>query len=335
MTEMSRARWREIYDGGSAEAEDEVFMSLARDILRLQEINRRKAGGDAMRTLHAKIVVGITNAKLVIDDEMPERFQAAHFQPGASLPVTLRLSNASGVVQHDVAPDMRGAALRLTAPDGARHDLLMTSFPVSHARNARQFVAFALLASGERSQMVSQMTELFGEQETERMLANIKQAARPSSSLATERYWSRGAILWGDAGPVRYSLRPTAASLPSSPNGEPNGLRTEFQDRLLRDDVEFRFALQAFVDEDSTPIEDGAIEWTEAASPPVDIATLVIPRQDLRASEAAGLSAVDEIAFNPWNAPADFRPLGNLNRARKAIYAASAAGWLKPRGDDR
>ena len=31
------------------------------------------------------------------------------------------------------------------------------------------------------------------------------------------------------------------------------------------------------------------------------------------------------MAFNPWNATDSFRPLGNLNRARKAAYDASVA----------
>ena len=39
----------------------------------------------------------------------------------------------------------------------------------------------------------------------------------------------------------------------------------------------------------------------------------------------ARAAAIDALAFNPWNTTDDFRPLGNLNRARKAAYDASAA----------
>ena len=34
------------------------------------------------------------------------------------------------------------------------------------------------------------------------------------------------------------------------------------------------------------------------------------------------------MAFNPWNTTDEFRPLGNLNRARKAVYDASSAHRL-------
>ena len=41
------------------------------------------------------------------------------------------------------------------------------------------------------------------------------------------------------------------------------------------------------------------------------------------------------LTFDPWNTTDEFRPLGNLNRARKAVYDASAAHrlgyrWEKP-----
>lgn len=332
MSGMASSGWQEVYDGGSPEAEQEIFQALAADMLILQEANRQKSGAaHANRTLHAKIVVGITDARLIIDPDLPERFRAAHFQPGASLPTTVRLSNASGVIQGDDVPDMRGAALKIALPDGTAHDLLMTSFPVSHARNARQFVMFAVIASGDRAQMLPRMITAFGEAETQRMLGNIKQGVRPSASLATERYWSRGAILWGNAGPVRYSLIPADDTAPNlgPPADGPESLRSEFEERVRHGDVTFRLALQSFVSEERTPIEDGATEWTEADAPPVEIATLILPQQDLSAAGAVTRSRIDALAFNPWHAPAEFRPLGNLNRARKTVYAASAERWLK------
>lgn len=92
--------------------------------------------------------------------------------------------------------------------------------------------------------------------------------------------------------------------------------------------VRYRLALQRFVDEDRTPIEDGAVEWREEVSPPVEVATVTIPQQEIL-SETGRAQAVevDRIAFNPWNAPPEFRPLGNLNRARRIVYARSAQSW--------
>jgi hypothetical protein len=35
--------------------------------------------------------------------------------------------------------------------------------------------------------------------------------------------------------------------------------------------------------------------------------------------------AIEVSAFNPWNAPPEFHPLGNLMRARKHVYRAGAS----------
>ncbi len=329
---MSKAKgWTEIFDGGSPEAERKIFLALAEDMLRIQEANRQKAGASApRRTLHAKLVAGFTDATLKIDHTLPDDFAVSWCQPGASLSAIVRFSNASGVPQQDTSPDMRGVAIRLALPEGKIHDLLMTSFPVSHARNASQFVKFALIAmSGERETMLSRLTETFGEEEALRMLANIRQGLRPCASLALERFWSRGAFLWGSE-PVRFELLP-ASNTPefSAALTEPDALRDELAERLKKGDVYYRLALQRFVNETDTPIEDAAIEWKEDVSPPIEVATLIIPQQDLTGENGKlQFAEVDQLAFNPWNAPAAFRPLGNLNRARGEVYGKSASRWL-------
>ena len=326
----SAASWTEIYDGGSPEAEEEIFLGLAQQMLAIQEGNRVRAHlARPYRTLHAKQLVGIKNAELIVDANLPTRFAVGHFTAGTRLPVIARFSSASASPQSDSLPDIRGAALKIGVAGDAVHDLLMTSFPVSHARNARQFVEFAVIASGDRTTLVERVVDAFGEAEAKRMLGNIQRGARQCVSLALERFWSRGAILWGNF-PVRFDLRPTIAAASAEPA---NDLHAEFAARLGSGDVCFRLALQSYVDEERTPIEDGAIEWREDNSPPLEIATLVIPRQNLldevtleRANE------VDAMAFNPWNAPSAFRPLGNLNRARKVVYGSSAERWQQRTG---
>jgi hypothetical protein len=323
--------WHELYDGGSVEAENKIFAGLAEQMLAIQEANRQKAGRDRPdRTLHAKMVAGVTNARLIVDQTLPAIFQVMHFQPGATLPVAVRFSNASAIPQSDFAPDMRGVALKIGLDGCHVHDLLMTSYPVSHARDARQFVEFAVIAQGPRETFVERLVSTFGEAEAKRMLDNVQAAARPCTSLATQRFWSRGAVLWGGM-PVRFDLRPVAKSTPSASALEaPDFLRAELASRLTSGDVSFRLALQPFVNERETPIEDASVQWEENVSRPVEIATLVISQRlldDEDGKKQADL--VSSMAFNPWNAPTSFRPLGNLNRVRGLVYGMSATRWQR------
>lgn len=328
-----RPPWREVYQGGSPEAEQEHFRQLASAIVDVQRENRQKSGAPVLRrTFHAKIVVGVDNAELAFVDDLPAELSAGHFTPGSRLPVTVRLSNASGTVRSDSAPDLRGAALKIALPGGGEHDLLMTSYPVSHARNADQFVAVAQVGAGPPQEVQPRLLALFGPAETNRIVSNLRQANRPSPSLALESYWSRGAVLWGDAGPVRFRLSPLTSTAPgpvaAPPSDDPERLAQDFAARLSSEPVQFALHVQKYVSEQLTPIEDGAVEWKENDSPWLRVATLTIPAQNL--GDANGLATrdhVDTLAFNPWHAPAEFRPLGNLNRARHPVYAASARGW--------
>ncbi|REF00431.1 peroxidase family protein [Thermomonospora umbrina] len=332
-----RGAHHESYLGGTPEAERAILERLARDLMavQLKTAARRGAGAGVDRAFHAKAILGVDNATLRFRPDLPEDLRAGFARPGAAYPVVVRLSNASGAHAPDSAPDLRGAALRVQAGPDRVHDLLMTNFPVSHARDAREFVAFAKATAGADT-TVRRAVALYvrlplavGRSAAARMRRNVLAGARRQvRSLALETYWSRAAVLWGDAGPVRYRLRPAAGPPPAPPvpDADPDRLTRELTARLARTDVVFELCVQRYVDARRTPVEDGAAEWRDEDAPPVPVATLTIPRQDLGTADArAAALAVDRLAFDPWNTTEEFRPLGNLNRARKAAYEASAA----------
>ncbi len=317
--------WREIPLGGSAEAEEALFVRFAEDMVNIQRHVAHKSGLQGQRTLHAKMIAGFADARLVVDTDLPNELAQGSFQPGSGLSAQVRFSNASSFHRPDAIPDMRGIAVRLDLGAGQSHDLLATSYPVSHARDAAQFVEVAKIANGPRVLILPRFLSAFGIKETLRILGNVRAGSRTINSIATQSFWSRGAILWGSAGPVRFSFQPTSAPGPMS---EPGDLGKELEGRLAKGDVAFRLKLQKFLDESCTPIEDGSVEWQEKDTPSIGVATLIIPHRDTDAPDA-GQSAgdVNALAFNPWNAPSSFRPLGNLNRARGQVYAASAKQW--------
>ncbi|MFF3879143.1 hypothetical protein [Streptomyces sp. NPDC001978] len=90
----------EQYVSGSPEAERLIFERLARDLLRVQlKVKERSGSAAIQRTFHAKAVVGVENARLRFHDDLPDALQTGFARPGADYPVTVRLSNASGVRQ--------------------------------------------------------------------------------------------------------------------------------------------------------------------------------------------------------------------------------------------
>jgi hypothetical protein len=102
-------------------------------------------------------------------------------------------------------------------------------------------------------------------------------------------------------------------------------LRRDLVARLRRGDLRFHLAAQFFVDEGRTPIEDASVRWSTSVAPLLTLATLTIPRQDLASPEArASETFVDRLSFTPWHCSEAHRPLGNIQRARRAVYEASA-----------
>jgi len=78
--------------------------------------------------------------------------------------------------------------------------------------------------------------------------------------------------------------------------------------------------VQFHADNTRTPIEDATVEWTEADAPWHAVARIRIPKQQV--DDAARSARCEQMAFNPWHALAEHRPLGSMNRARKEIYRA-------------
>lgn len=326
--------WRETYQGGSAEAERLEFDRLAQDIMGVQLTTKKRAkAGAVQRTFHAKPLFATVNAALRVVDDLPNQLRVGWVRPGQSYSTIVRISNASGTPHPDGKPDLRGVALRIKVSRNEQHDLLMTNFPVSHARDARQFVAFAKATTGGPFAMLFGLIGLvfkFGPFETVRMLNNIRAGrSRQVRSLAVETFWSRGASRWGETLAVRYLLRPADDAAPAADlRRDSQYLSREMLSRLANGEVRFTLCVQLFVDEKVTPIENTAVEWTERASQPIPVAVLTIPKQIEGAEARAAAQTIEELSFNPWNTTDEFRPLGNLNRARKVVYDASAAHRL-------
>jgi Catalase len=324
--------WKETYSGGSAEAEEIEFRGFADDMLRLQVKQREIAGVTALdRAFHAKSLLAVDNAELHFRPDLPADLVTGFVQPDRKYPATVRFSNGEGRVDRDDEPDVRGIAVRVKVSDHEEHDFLATNFPVSHARNARQFVRIALAATEptKAAQAMGLLKLSFqeGPFEVLRMVKNAKQARRKIDSVALESYWSRGALRWGPTLAVRFTISPVdAAPVAGSFANDRDALSKEAAARLAKGPIRFQLSIQRYVDDTKTPIEDTSIAWEPASTPNVPVATLTIPQQDITSAQAdEKVRVINAMSFTPWNTTDEFRPLGNLNRSRKMAYHASVA----------
>lgn len=327
--------------------QEEMLDDLAERIQQMQAkareiaLKRNQSPAALKRGFHAK-GTGV-RAKFKVSSDIPKLFQIDFFQPGAEYEALIRFSNARGEVLGDLAKDQRGFAFRVKTISGAKlapddysniQDFLMTNTPVSFARNPVQFIEVGEILLDGTAKVPGKLVKKYGFQEARRILGVFLAPIISFKPLQMNQYWSRTSYKFGDTS-VRYLVRPSADSKTLSSAGQFFGVlrsiftgvpQTEFylREKLLaalrEDEVCFDFCIQLFVDEKRTPIEDAYIEWKESDSPPIPVATLTIPRQEL---DSQLQMDIEKMAFNPWHTK-EITPLGLINLARKKVYDASA-----------
>jgi hypothetical protein len=152
----------------------------------------------------------------------------------------------------------------------------------------------------------------------------LQEMAKNVPDVLGTPYWSCLPYSLGPDAYVKYKV--TADDPPPRedvPQNDPDYLRARLRARLLAGDVRLGFYVQLRTDPDTMPLDDATVAWSEQASPPVRVATIVLPAQDVDTPGQAEYG--ENLAFNPWHSLAEHEPAGSISDARKVVYAASAA----------
>ncbi|MGH8459356.1 MAG: catalase, partial [Nevskiales bacterium] len=192
-------------------------------------------------------------------------------------------------------------------------------------RNADDFVGF-VRAAENRALLLPKLVAQFGLFGALRLLGKlVKSLKEPVLPLAATRFYSAVPIKFGPYA-AHYALVPhDRAEDGTSAKSRPDYLGEDLAERLRREPVSYDFQLQFFRDETLTPIEDGSVEWREADAPFITIGRLTLPQQDTGSPRGRRIAEfVESLSFDPWHATGDFRPLGNMMRARRHAYRLSS-----------
>jgi hypothetical protein len=291
------------------------------DILR-RKMERDYETGETRRDAHPK-TVGVLAGRFCIEPDLPAELQVGVFAKARRFDCWIRVSNASGKIQSDGVPDARGIAIKLKSVRRASksnaattQDFVLLDSPVMPLGTVALFrdaVYYAIESSrlllGAKLLLTGQAGVLVG-------LLGLP--SRPNSPLDI-RYWSTTPYRWGPDRAVKYSLIPTHHQRSKRPveYGD-NYLSDAMQAQLTQHAARFDFCVQ--LRKDGMPIEDAGQQWSERKSPFVKVATLEIPAQRFRTQARQALG--ESLSFSPAHALPAHAPLGGLNRARTAIYAA-------------
>ncbi len=271
---------------------------------------------------------GCVEAEFIVPDGLPQDLRVGLFAHPRTYKARIRFAHASS--ESDTERDVRGMSIKVAGVGGenltpgvADHDFILNSHPVMMVGHTKAFLD--LLKAVEEGGAAQGLFFV-----THPRAAAVALASRQHATSHLEiPYWSTTPYLFGPGRAVKYSVRP--ASPRKTPLPDPltdNYLRERLVAHLAREEARFEFLVQFQTDGRKMPIEDASVEWKEDDSAFRAVAEIRIPVQTLEGPSAA---SCEQLSFNPWHAPADHRPLGDFNRARREIYRAMAAFRGTPR----
>lgn len=322
--------------------------AMTQDIIQtaIRIVDQHREPTRYLRDAHAKAHGCVQAQVSVATDLDPALRQGVFSEPGKTWQAWMRLSNGNAYPQFDNMKDARGMAIKLLGVPGdqllpsqqgrGEQDFVMfnhANFFVSDVAEYRQNVAaqadgkkvMAFLPGWDPRQW--QVRHLFI------ALATLSEA--PPSPLLTT-YFSVSPYKFGNLN-AKFRVTPEAGTCPAytppTQNRDvPNFLRSALYQQLSTDRQPACFALQIQT-QDATrymPIEDTSVQWKESDAPFQTVAHIQVPAQDFD-TPAQNLMC-DNLSFSPWHGIEAHRPIGGINRLRKAVYEAVSAYRLERNG---
>lgn len=324
------------------EGEAETGRALNATLHDILEITS-KDYGHAVRSVHAKSHALLHGRMGVMGGLPPELAQGLFARPGA-YDVVLRLSTIPGDVLDDSISVPRGVAIKVLGVEGERlpgsegdstQDFILVDGPAFGSSTAKTFLAnLKLLAkTTDRIEGVKKaQSALFraiegaveavgGESATLTQLGG-----HPATNPLGDTYFSQTAFRYGDH-IAKFSLAPISGNLLNLKD-EPvdisraNALREAADEEFARAGGIWELRVQLCTDLDEMPVENPSKVWDEALSPWHSVARIEVPAQP-GWTDAKSAEIDDGMAFSVWHGLAAHRPLGRINRVRKAAYEMS------------
>ncbi|TPW31348.1 catalase family protein [Pararhizobium mangrovi] len=300
--------------------------------------------GHAVRAVHAK-GHGLLKGTLTVLDDLPEEFAQGVFATPGAHEAWMRISTNPGDIVDDAVSLPRGFALKIAGVAGERlpdaegdsQDFVFVNGPIFQAKTSSEFLGNLKMLAGttDRIEGVKKVLSTFLRGANAAMASIGKESPKvhslggaPNVDPLGETYYSATPFRYGDY-VAKFSLAPvsddlTARTGESMPIGDDSdAIRNTVRDEMKAIEGRWELRVQLCRDLEKQPVEDPTVQWDEESSPFHTVAILEAGPQDSWSAEK--VAEIDEgMRFSVWTGITAHKPLGSINRARKATYRHSA-----------
>ena len=308
--------------------------AISREFHERQEEQGAKAL--AIRDAHPK-AHGCVKAKFHVEKNLNPSLSKGVFVPDRTYDAWIRFSNSNADPSRaDRKGDGRGMAIKLLGIPGKKllesqsqaqtQDFIMISHPVFIIDDPSDYLSLV-----ETANSTSWLGKVFGPIKVPFILGfqGIVNAFQTTdleiANPLQTRYWSMVPYQLGtgpDRQAIKFSARPFSGpscpviqdTVPSDPDN--NFLRHTLQNTLTNGNACMELLVQPRTP--SMSVENSKEEWKESDAPFFKVATIEIPKQVFDTPQHN--TFCENLSFNPWHSLPAHRPLGGVNRLRKAIY---------------
>lgn len=283
-----------------------------------------------LRDFHGK-AHGTVRASFRLEPDLPSevRFGCFAAAAGTQYDAVVRFSNASRVAGSDRQQNQRGMAIKLIVGD-QHQDFLLSDFPVNFMADVYDAYEFY------RAEAADRPLAFFLRHLDKFAITLIGSAFRQPRDVFDLEYFSQTPYKLGPKA-CKYIAKPASADagpdIPSNIEDNPDFLRERMETRLLWSEqavgtkhedarrIRFDFFIQPQRSPVRQPIEDASFEWREDEAVPIKVGTVTLhPEWSPSILSSESRWHAELLSFNPEHAHADLRPLGGLNRVRRAVY---------------
>jgi hypothetical protein len=300
----------------------------------------------AIRDAHAKSH-GILSGELTVYKDLDPHLRQGLFATQATYPIIARLSSTSGAIRSDQLRGVRGLGIKVLGVDGEREpgtglpgepattqDLVLVThreFPFADVRAyARMGMLLAWILAWLPDTGLGAVSDLasFAAKVGLPLPTTLALFTRPNTHILGETFYSSAPLRYGDyVAKIAYTpLSDSVKALTDVPVPHDAG-RDAHRDMVVQffesNRAEYELRVQLCTDPVAMPIENATVEWPETASPYQRVAKITFDIQDAD-SPARRAYGDDALSFNSWRTLEAHRPLGSINRLKKAVYEASS-----------
>lgn len=270
----------------------------------------------ARRDAHPKSH-GCVRAEFRVLEDLPAALSVGLFARPRLFEAWIRFSNGSAKPQADGVGDGRGMAIKVMGVEqspSTTQDFVMINGPAFFVRDAADYVDFQAAANPLGFFFPSLNPFRWRLHE---LIAAQAIAGRKVLNVLNSRYWSMTPCALG-RNACKYSAAPVGEASPFTGAEGPDFLRDNLVAHLAGREASFDLMLQPRAAPRQMPIEDPTIAWSETAGPFTAVARITIPSQSFDSPEQRAFG--EALSFTPWHCDPAHRPLGGINRVRRAVY---------------